>query len=270
MRIDTGQIPTPANTGPFSIAFSTKEDGNMERVQAKRQEAQANRDSFLSKIQFPDEAAIYRIRPSHTPNIEHVASHGRGLLRDVVFGKYMIETDFDFYDHAADGIVTGDKSAGVMLISGDCTPLVIWEELSLVYGILHVGLLGALNGTVKTLRNILDKLQVDPALVRAYLGPSISFENYDVTKSGLWRAIEGQAQANPLLEATLAKHFSGTHFDVRGAIVGQLLTIGVRDANIQVFDACTAGESSKFFSHYAAKQKGEEAKGFASVIWARQ
>jgi YfiH family protein len=269
MQIDTSFQPTPINLGPFVVAFSTKSDGNMERVQAKRQQTHENREGFIKRIGLASNTKIYRIRPSHSPNIEFISKHEYGFVRDVVIGKYAVNTDFDFYDQAADGLLTQDRNTAVMLISGDCTPVILWDESSLLHGILHIGLLGALNNMAQTLLPIFKKRRIEAQNMHVYLGPSISPRNYDVTKSGLWLAIENQVRLNNSLKPLLDKHFNGTYFDVRGAVVDQLLSIGIQDSKIQMFSKCTTDPDSNFFSHYAAKQSGQTPEGFASIIWER-
>ncbi|MGH8646271.1 MAG: laccase domain-containing protein [Gammaproteobacteria bacterium] len=103
--------------------------------------------------------------------------------------------------------------------------------------------------------------------MRAYIGPSISGRTYDITKSGLWQAIEAQANRHPDVVPTLQRHYDGRYFDLRGAIAHQLTAIGILSEHIEVFDECTADADSRFFSNYAAIQSGRTRGGFASVIW---
>jgi len=267
MRIDTSTFPSPVNLGPFSVAFSTKADGNMWREQATREQTQRNREAFFKRIGHEQGLQVHRIRTAHSANIEFITSGATGFVRDVELGSYSIEADFDFYKQAADGTLTKDPKSGVLLIAGDCAPVVLWDHETKLHGILHIGLLGALNGTVQTLRPLLHRYGIEPRQLHAYIGPSIAGENYDVTKSGLWVAIENQIKASKGLRTVLDKHFDGSHFDVRGCTVAQLLTVGVEEANIQVFSKCTTDSDSHFFSHYAAMQSGQNPEAFASVIW---
>lgn len=269
MRIDTANYPSPINLGPFSVAFSTKADGNMWREQATRERTQRNRQAFFKRIGHDEALQLYRIRTAHSANIEFTTRSPTGFIRDVELGSYLIETDFDFYKQAADGTLTRDPNSGVLLIAGDCTPVVLWDESTMLHGILHIGLLGALNGTIQTLKPLLRRYGIEPKQLHAYLGPSIAGENYDVTKSGLWVAIENQIKANETLRPLLNMHFDGSHFDVRGSTVDQLLAVGIEESNIQVFSKCTTDSDSHFFSHYAAMQAGQNPEAFASVIWVR-
>ncbi|MGH8646270.1 MAG: laccase domain-containing protein [Gammaproteobacteria bacterium] len=138
MNLETSSYPNPRHLGHFRVAFSVIEDGNMERVQARREETTLNRSSFFRSKGVPTDRLIYRIRPSHSPNIEYITRTRDGLARRVFFGRHLIETDYDFYDQGADGILTTDP-APVLLISGDCAPVLLWETKSGLRGILHIG-----------------------------------------------------------------------------------------------------------------------------------
>jgi copper oxidase (laccase) domain-containing protein len=267
MHIDTSPYPSPTNLGPFSVAFSTKADGNMWREQSTREQTERNRKAFFKRIGHNHDLQIYRVRTGHSSNVEFITRSATGFMRDVELGEYSIETDFDFYKQAADGIVTRDPKSGVMLIAADCTPVILWNESTMLHGILHIGLLGALNGAIQTLKPLLRRYGIEPYQLNAYLGPSIAGENYNVTKSGLWVAIENQVKANKTLRPVLDKHFDGSHFDVRGSTIDHLIAIGIEESNIQVFSKCTTDSDSHFFSHYAAMQTGKNPESFASIIW---
>lgn len=250
----------------FFAAFSTKSDGNMERVHANREETVLNRKAFMQRIGISSRPLL-RVRPSHSPNIEVVAIDHATVSKNLYLRKPNIDTDFDFYESGADGVLTFDHCAAVSLISGDCIPLLIFDRKSGLHGILHVGLLGALNEMILGLAPILASLKIQSSSISAYLGPSISKHNYDVTRSGLWLAIENQVKSNSYMGTTISKYFDGRFFDIRGLVVQQLLNIGVPERNIGIFEKCTGDSNSNFFSHYVAKQTGKTIKGFCSVIW---
>jgi copper oxidase (laccase) domain-containing protein len=143
----------------------------------------------------------------------------------------------------------------------------VWHEDSGLHGILHAGILPALNGIVRNLGSVLTDLQVPPGDVRAYLGPSISKRNYDVTRSGLWLALADQIEKAPSLQHYLREYFDGRFFDVPGLVMEQLEAIGLKSEGIAMYTRCTGDRDSLFFSNYAAKHFGMPAGGFCSVIW---
>lgn len=239
----------------------------MWREHAIREQIERNRQAFLRRIGSPNNMQFYRVRTAHSANVEFITKTSSGFLRDVQLGIYSVEADFDFYKQAADGILTQDANSGVVLIAGDCAPVMLWDTSSMLHGILHIGLLGILNGTIRTINPLLTRYAVKTQQLHAYVGPSIAGENYDVMKSGLWLAIQDQIMANDSLKPLLEKHFDGKHFDLRGAAVDHLVSVGIQESNIEVFAQCTTDPQSQFFSHYAATQSGQHPQSFASVIW---
>lgn len=250
----------------FAAGFSEIEDGNMERVQAEREIITKNRRDFLGKFGL-NERQVFRVRTSHSPNIELIRFDGDRLSRQVFLQAPRISTDFDHYLHGADGLFTLDKSLPICLISGDCVPLLVWDLSSGLHGIVHVGLLGALNGIVFAIERLLRYHEIDIGGIRAFLGPSIVKQDYDVTKSGLWRAILSQVATSPELTGEIQPYYDGTFFDVQGLIVDQLQQIGMAENSIQRFEGSTGATDSRFFSHYRAMRQNEKPKGFMSVIW---
>lgn len=265
---DASATPSPKQLGSFSVAFSVKPDGPMERVQARRHEARDNRKRFLKRIGLPG-IHVDWVRPTQSPNIGvlQMSSNKEKLIRTEYAAPPKIDTDYDSYYTGTDGVVTMDRSTAIGLISGDCVPLMVWDNDSGLHGIIHIGILGALNGTARRLSPMLGDLGVSPKRIQVYLGPSISKQNYDLKRSGLWAVIEPQVHRNRLLVEEIAPHYDGRFFDLRGLICEQLVSVGVPNTNIQYFSQCTASEDSLFFSHFAAKQSGEDPHNFCSVIW---
>lgn len=239
----------------------------MERVQARRSEARNNRSKFFGRISLPN-IHIDWIRPTQSPNIEIVnfVSDSNQVRRTEYLTPPKIDTDYDFYNTGVDGVLTFDKNIAVALISGDCVPLVVWDNDSKLHGIIHIGILGALNGVARSLEILFKEFKIDASHLHAYLGPSISRINYDVTRSGLWEAIKPQVLKDKILLKEIEPYYDGVHFDVRGLIGAQLSQTGFCDQNIEYFEQCTASKESPFYSHYAAVQDGEEPHNFCSII----
>lgn len=267
MLLDDSSLPAPSGLGPFRARFSTLSDGNMERSLAERVQINLNRERFFESCGLRWQSAL-RVRPSHSANIELVEPQPGRLRRTTHIRPAVIAADYDFYDMGSDGILTLDRNAAVCLVTGDCIPLLLWDVDSGLHGVLHVGLLGGLNGMTLALEGVLSDLKVLPGGLRAYLGPSISRDNYDVTRSGLWKAIEAQVHAAASLKPILDGYFDGTFFDLRGLVRSQLLAVGLLDEHIECHLPCTAQADSQFFSNYASKHNGRKAGGFCSVIWA--
>ena len=267
IRQDLNKIPTPRNFIRFRVAFSTKADGNMSRTRKNKTEVLTNRKLFFDKLKI-DPEIVYRVRPSHSPNIEVVSFENMVMNRKVYIRTPRIETDFDYYKFGADGVLSFNHNVAVGLISADCIPLVIGDEESGLRGIIHVGLLGVLNGIVFGLERIFKDYGVNVKKVNAYLGPSISKKNYNVHQSGLWRVIEQQILGDLELMHRISSFYNSGFFDLRGMLVSQLIAIGFIEENIELFYECTANNNSNYFSHFSAiREQSNDIANFYGIIW---
>lgn len=263
--MDKKLIPTISKADNYSISFSTKDDGNMLRTNEHRVAIHNNRLNFLAKNNV-DPNNLFIIRTSHSPNVEVIDMKENTYIKKTYLQKPFIETDFDHYYTGSDGTITFNSELNIGLISGDCVPLIIWDSVSGMHGILHLGLLGALNNVVRILPKIFAENKVQIQNTNYYLGPSITQKNYDVSNSGLWTAISNQAYDKVSNVKNYIKLENGEeYFDVQQMIIDQILSIGVSNNQIQKYEFCVADEDSIFFSHNILKQKGEKGN-FFSVI----
>lgn len=258
-------LPVVHNLNGFRIVFSTKDDGNMLRTNETREAVHANRLGFLERNMIPfDSLAL--IRTSHSPNIDIVTRNSSGFSRQTYLRKPVIDTDFDFYYFGSDGLLTFDKNLYVGLMSGDCVPVIVWDNDTGLHGILHVGLLGALNKMVMGLPTVLKDLGVSIENINVYLGPSITQKNYNISRSGLWTAIIDQVNRHDLgLTPFISKQESGDFLDVQGFIAMQLQDAGIPSDLIQGYERCIADDESLFISHSTLKKTGVRGN-FLSII----
>jgi polyphenol oxidase len=258
-------IPSISNSDNYLIAFSTKSDGNMLRTNESRIAVHENRLRFIEKNGI-DQENLFTIRTSHSPNVELIDREPGAYVRRTFLQKPVIDTDFDYYYTGSDGALTFDRNLFIGLMSGDCVPVVLWDSVSGLHGILHVGLLGALNHMVGILPRIFTSTGVKLANTSFYLGPSITQRNYNVSESGLWLAIASQARARiSNVDDYIHKNHLAEYFDIQSMILDQLLECGVRKHQIQKYEHCVADPDSIFFSHNILKQNGEKGN-FFSVI----
>ena len=259
-------MPKIVDASEFVIAFSTKDDGNMLRTNETRIAVHNNRLRFFEKRGIRPSDLIV-VRTSHSSNIDVIDRTSDGYMRHTYLGAPVIETDFDFYYSGSDGALTFRSDLHVGLMSGDCVPVMIWDNVSGLHGILHVGLLGALNQMVMGLPRVFAAIGVRLEDTHYYLGPSITQKNYNVSRSGLWNAIEDQIYDKvPEVEDFILKRSDGEYFDLQGLITSQLLEIGVSMERLQRYEHCIADPESMFLSHNVLKQGGERGNFFSVIV----
>jgi copper oxidase (laccase) domain-containing protein len=239
--------------GNFRFGFSTRSDGDMSRTDSTRATAVSNRQRFLDRLGLgTSDRALIRV--CHSANVDLIEFEPRLLRRTTFREPPVVTTDFENVLDGSDGIVTLDPNVVVVLVTGDCVPLVVWDESSGLHGVVHIGMVGALNRIVSSLGRAIDATGVARQSVDVFLGPSIGKTDYDISRSGLWAAIEDQALAKvPGLTAFLHRTDSGHFFDIQGLVRSQLLDEGFTNDRIDTYPRSTAESDSPFYSHFAEK-----------------
>lgn len=270
MMDSMGNEDSPIWSDELVVSFSTKADGNMYRTNETRQEVYRARRSFIARMGLNPTRTMY-VRTSHSCNLETVQRSASGLTRNVLLGQPNIDTDFDYYYDGSDGILTADRSISIALVAGDCIPVVVWDETSGIHGVIHVGMLGALNNIVGLLPAVLRAGGVDVDTIRVHLGPSIAARDYNIATSGLWTAIKDQALANvPEVVRYITQNDAGSFFDNRQMVLDQLARIGVKADNLTHYSGSTAAEDSSYFSHHKTRFEDTGLERFLTVVGYRE
>lgn len=145
-----------------------------------------------------------------------------------------------------DALITDIPGQPLMVMTADCTPLLLFDPVRQVIAAVHAGRAGALKNIVA---NTLDTMRKEygsaPENLFAVLGPSIHACCYevgpevadDVTDVGYRYALQ------------LRK---GRHYlDVNAILLEQLGQAGIPVSQMEVIDACTSCNAHSLFSHRA-------------------
>src|SRR3989344_404729 len=247
----------------FRIAFSTKKDGNMSLGYGEEKLVHNNRKKFFGELGLHEEEILF-ISPKHS----NAVSLGVEKNEITIYtSPPAVEGDFEGFKNGIDGhLTTSEYPVGVM--TGDCVPLIIYHERSNLHGIIHIGLLGVVNNTIKNLENICNDLNIDPFELGFYMGPSIKQKSYDLKYSTLWSGIKERVEKN----AQFIKEFikvtdNSIKVDLQAAIGSQLLSIGADPNKIEISSEDTGDTNSKYYSHYISRITGIPEGRFLSVIY---
>ncbi len=216
----------------LTVLISKTRDGNMSYKWGERGTVLENRSKFLS---------------------------GAGVsLSDCVFtslshGDEMIEVGKKHKGKSVecDAIVTKEVGVALFMLTGDCYPVVVYDEEANKVALIHLGYLGVGNKLVqKVVRSF-----SDPARLWVYIGPGVRkesyvFENPIQKDNPLWK---------PYLSELGQEKFS---IDLPGFIVDQLKEMEVENIVDCGVDTATSGE---YFSHYRSVRSGESEGRFATV-----
>lgn len=165
-------------------------------------------------------------------------------------------------DYEADGLVTDIPGLMLMIFSADCIPVLLHDPIRKVVGACHAGWRGtALGIAAKTVTKMQLVYGCNPADLRCAIGPGISrccFETDRDVPEAMKQALGTEA------DKFIAANGSGKfHVDLKGINRHWLQSAGVPTEQIAVSNACTACDTTTFFSH---RQTGNARGSLAAVI----
>ncbi|QOV90818.1 peptidoglycan editing factor PgeF [Humisphaera borealis] len=151
----------------------------------------------------------------------------------------------------ADAIVTSDSAAVAAVRVADCVPVLLASVDGRTVAAVHAGWRGVVAGivlrAVEKLRNS-ESLASASTPIAAAIGPSISFDNFEVGPEVV-RAFEDTFAGDA---ARIVRPVGGQGkalIDLRTALKIQLKSAGIDESSIDVSDRCTYRDVAEFFSH---------------------
>ena len=213
--------------GSITVGYSGKALGNTQASFGAA--AKANFARFTAK--FPGKT-VYDMPAVGKDNIVNVDS----LTPDKLFE---METD---------ALITTNPSALLTLKAADCIPLVFYVPGQKILALAHVGTPGAvLHLPSKTVK----ALEVNPAKLRCYVGPSISQKSYRFKEEEF-----SDKKLDPSWSSYITKEPDGVHINLLGYVLDELKSCGLTDENIEIEQIDTGGDPA-YFSHRRHKLTGE-------------
>lgn len=174
-----------------------------------------------------------------------------------VHGREVICTEqprpLDGLHQKADAILTNRKEITLFMRFADCVPILLFDPIKQVVGIVHAGWQGTVaRAAAAAVERMRSQYGVRPADILAGIGPSICVDHYEIGRGSdvveaVQRAFGTQA------ELVLAQRNGSTHLDLWKANQLVLEACGVRQ--IEVAGLCTFDHNEDWFSHRAEKGK---------------
>lgn len=151
----------------------------------------------------------------------------------------------------ADAILTNCPELTLFMRFADCVPVLLYDPVQKVIGIVHAGWQGTVKKIVGATINMMQaKYNSNPTDILAGIGPSICVEHYEVGPE----VVEQVNMAFGSDSAELLRGYNGSiHFDLWKANRFTLEECGVQ--TIQNAGICTACNTSDWYSHRAEKGK---------------
>ncbi len=160
----------------------------------------------------------------------------------------------------ADAVWTDRMNTIIGVLTADCLPILIWNQKSTHIAAIHAGWRGLHAGIIK---NTINALDADPHELRAWIGPAIGTQAFQVG-CDVYNAF-----CTGAYEARLAFHPDPYHADKWLANLNMLAMMHLKNMGITTIipsNICTSQNSETWFSYRCSSQSGR----FASLIWIEQ
>jgi len=173
-----------------------------------------------------------------------------------VHGATVRVVDAPRHEPFCDGLVTTTPELLLAIATADCAAVLLADPEHQVVGACHAGWRGAAAGIAgDTVATMVDQ-GASPAAVRAYVGPCISRDAFEV----------GPEVAARFDDAVVHRRdeWPRPHVDLKAVLRRQLETAGLTGDAIEVSAHCTATDTDTFFSHRA--RDGPTGRMFGAVV----
>jgi polyphenol oxidase len=146
-----------------------------------------------------------------------------------------------------DALITNRIDTPLMVMSADCTGILIYDPIQKAIGAVHAGRAGALNTILpKTIQKMHNTFGSQHADLHIVLGPSIHGCCYEINET-----IAKETEAKGYLQA-LRRENEKVFLDVNTILLTQLKELQV--ANVEVINHCTSCQHDEYFSYRADAQ----------------
>jgi YfiH family protein len=155
----------------------------------------------------------------------------------------------------SDALITSQKNIAISVLTADCVPILIYDEVSQIIACIHAGWKGAVNGVIKNTLNEIAKISKNTK-INVAIGPCIGINNYEVGQDFYARFIlESKSNKKFFLQSINNKFL----FDLRKYVNSKFEEFEVN--HIENIDFDTFSESKNFFSFRRSKQSAEKDYG---------
>ena len=142
----------------------------------------------------------------------------------------------------ADAVITDQKKLPIGILTADCAPILIYDNISKIAAAIHAGWKGAYKDIISKVIKFMLKKGCKPRNMHAVIGPCITKKNYNVREDFLRKFLK-KTKKNIIFFKTRKKT---TYFDLPKYIKSQLKSNKI--SNIEHINIDTFEAKNKFFS----------------------
>lgn len=149
-----------------------------------------------------------------------------------------------------DALITNRINTPLMVMSADCTGILLYDPIQKAIGAVHAGRAGALNQILpKTIKKMNEEFGTVYENLHIVLGPSIHGCCYEINET-----IAKEAEEKGYFEA-LRHEGEKVFLDVNTMLLQQLNELSIQQKHIEVINHCTSCSNETYFSYRADAQQ---------------
>jgi YfiH family protein len=144
-----------------------------------------------------------------------------------------------------DALFTHQPNVCIAVTTADCVPLLFFDPQKQVIAVAHAGWRGTCSKIAeKTVHNLINKFNCNPADIRVVIGPSISSKVYEVGKE----VVDNFENAGFDISRIVSIRNQSFYLDLWEANQQSLQSVGILYDHIEISGICTYTEHERFFS----------------------
>lgn len=223
----------------IKIYVSKVSDGNMSVNWGPEEEVIKNRKIFLQKNRIKYEDCVWASLKSGT-EVQEVSKVQRG--------KYVV----------GDALITSENNLALAMVTGDCLPVTFYDSKNKIIGLAHLGWRGVEGKlALKVIKRLSDEVKI-------FIGPGVRQETY-IKYGEKLKYFKDQINSGEWNDFLIEKAEGKFGVDLVGLVKRQLMSVGVKQGNIEVSGVDTI-KDIEYFSHYRSGMTGEKEGRFMTVV----
>ena len=156
---------------------------------------------------------------------------------------------------SSDALITSQKNIAISVLTADCVPILVYDEVNQIIGSIHAGWKGAIGGIIENTINEIVKIGTN-GKINVAIGPCIGINNYEVGQDFYARFIMESENNKKFFLQSINNKFL---FDLRKYVNSKFEEFEVN--HIENIDFDTFSGSKNFFSFRRSKQSAEKDYG---------
>jgi len=155
----------------------------------------------------------------------------------------------------SDALITKLKNIAISVLTADCIPILVYEEVNQIIACIHAGWKGAVNGIIENTLNEIIAINKNNKINIA-VGPCIGTKNYEVGKEFYDEFVKENKDNKTFFSPGKENKFL---FNLREYVNFKIKKFDIK--HIENIDFDTFSEKKNFFSFRRSKQIGEKDYG---------